>query len=179
MLSLNHFPWQALHLSPHHKWAQKHFSPYLLSDDRMGAHYCYNHTRSRTGTTRWRAWRILQWVRSRPMSPSQLWLWWIVIVIWCILFSYFVQNPYHVIKMWHWFLYHELSYVWDLILAHILGAPGFVLNFGCDNWSGAHRTGLVNQPTTQSWILLPFFLGLFWSCVLDLCWVFVSFLGVF
>jgi hypothetical protein len=27
--------------------------------------------------------------------------------------------------MWHSFLYHESSYVWDLILAHIWFAPGF------------------------------------------------------
>jgi hypothetical protein len=29
---------------------------------------------------------------SRPSSPSQLWLWRIVVVIWCNLFSYFVQK---------------------------------------------------------------------------------------
>jgi hypothetical protein len=49
------------------------------------------------------------------------------------LFSYFVHNPYCIINMWHWFLYHESSYVWDLILAHIWYAPGFVLKSGCDS----------------------------------------------
>jgi hypothetical protein len=36
--------------------------------------------------------------------------------------------------MWHSFLYHESSYVWDLILAHILFAPGFALKSGCDSF---------------------------------------------
>jgi hypothetical protein len=49
-------------MSLHHKWAHTHYYPHLLSDDRMGAHLCYNHTRSRTGTTRG-AWRMLRWVR--------------------------------------------------------------------------------------------------------------------
>jgi hypothetical protein len=35
--------------------------------------------------------------------------------------------------MWHWFLYNESSYVWDLILAHNWDAPEFVLTFGCDS----------------------------------------------
>jgi hypothetical protein len=48
------------------------------------------------------------------------------------LFSYFVQNPYYIIKMWHWFLYYESSYLWDLILAHIWDAPRLVLKFSCD-----------------------------------------------
>jgi hypothetical protein len=30
--------------------------------------------------------------RSRSSFPSQLWLWRIVVVIWCNLFSYFVSN---------------------------------------------------------------------------------------
>jgi hypothetical protein len=41
MLSLNHFlgkPYTTLF-------------PHLLSDDHMGAHPCYNHPRSRAGTT--------------------------------------------------------------------------------------------------------------------------------
>jgi hypothetical protein len=35
--------------------------------------------------------------------------------------------------MWHLFLYHESSYVWDLILLHIWDAPGFALKSGSDN----------------------------------------------
>jgi hypothetical protein len=34
--------------------------------------------------------------------------------------------------MWHSFMYHESSYVWDLMLAHIWFAPRFALKFGCD-----------------------------------------------
>jgi hypothetical protein len=45
MVNLNHLSWLALHYI---------FFPYLLSDDRMGAHSCYNHTRSRASTARGR-----------------------------------------------------------------------------------------------------------------------------
>jgi hypothetical protein len=55
------------------------------------------------------------------------------------LLSYFVQNFYYIIKMWHWFLYHESSYVWDLILAHIWDAPRFALKSECDKRDG-HRS---------------------------------------
>jgi hypothetical protein len=51
-----------------------------------------------------------------------------------VIISYFLQNPYYVIKIWHWFLYHEPSYVWDLILAHIWFALGFVLKSECDTF---------------------------------------------
>jgi hypothetical protein len=51
----------------------------LLSYDRMWAYSCCLTPpphRSRTGTTRWGAWRMLQCVRerSRSSSPSQLWI---------------------------------------------------------------------------------------------------------
>jgi hypothetical protein len=40
------------------------------------------------------------------------------------LFNYFVHNSYYIEKMWHSFLYHESSYVWDLILTHIWFVSG-------------------------------------------------------
>jgi hypothetical protein len=43
--------------------------------------------------------------------------------------------------MWHWFMYHESSYVWDLILAHIWDAPGFSLKSEC----GTHALELVRK----------------------------------
>jgi hypothetical protein len=57
-----------MHIIPHN----------LLSDERMWAHPCCLTPphRSRTGTARWGAWRML-WCdreRSRPSSPSQLWV---------------------------------------------------------------------------------------------------------
>jgi hypothetical protein len=84
--------------------------------------------RSRTCTTGWGAWRMMWLVRewSRPSSPNQLWL-----LDRCLrmmlLFNYLVQNSYYIVKMWHSFLYHESSYVWDLILAHlvIISRQGF------------------------------------------------------
>jgi hypothetical protein len=69
--SLNHFSLVSLrlHMSPNRKWAHTHFFPHLLSDDCMGAHPCYNHTRSRTSTAGG-AWRMLRWVRR---CNTQLW----------------------------------------------------------------------------------------------------------
>jgi hypothetical protein len=57
-----------MHIIPHN----------LLSDERMWAHSCCLTPphRSRTGSTGWGAWRMLRCVRerSRPSSPSQLWV---------------------------------------------------------------------------------------------------------
>jgi hypothetical protein len=57
-----------MHIIPHN----------LLSDKRMWAHSCCLTPphRSRTGTAGWGAWRMLWYVRerSRPSSPSQLWV---------------------------------------------------------------------------------------------------------
>ena len=57
-----------MHIIPHN----------LLSDERMWAHSCCLTPphRSRTGTAGWGTWRMLRWVRerSRPSSPSQLWV---------------------------------------------------------------------------------------------------------
>jgi hypothetical protein len=99
----------------------------------MEAYPCYNHIRSRTDTTGG-AWRMLWWVRRGlghrlPLNygyggtMSSYDVFYLAIFVW---------KFYYVIKMWHWFLYHESSYVWDLILAHIWNASGFVLKSGCD-----------------------------------------------
>jgi hypothetical protein len=41
-------------------------------------------------------------------------------------FIYFVQNSYYIVKMWRSIMCHVSSYVWDLVLAHlvIMFAPG-------------------------------------------------------
>jgi hypothetical protein len=44
------------------------------------------------------------------------------------LFTYFVQNSYYAIKLWHLFLYHDSSYVWDLVPAHL------VIMFAAGSW---------------------------------------------
>jgi hypothetical protein len=41
--------------------------------------------------------------------------------------------------MWHSFLYHESSYVWNLILAHIWFTLRFALKFGCDIQTQARK----------------------------------------
>jgi hypothetical protein len=131
MLNLNHFSLVSLtlHMSVHRKWAHAHYSSHLLSDDHMGAQPCYNHTGSRTDTARWGAWRMLRWVltglgrrllvnygyRGLLSSYDAFYL------------AIFVQKFYYIVKIWHWFMYHESSYLWDLILAHIWGTPVFAL----------------------------------------------------
>ena len=83
--------------------------------------------RSRTGTAGWGAWRMLRCVRerSRPSSPSQLWVAGPLSPYNVII--YFVQNSYYIVKMWHSILCHDSSYVWDLVPAHlvIMFTPGF------------------------------------------------------
>jgi hypothetical protein len=45
-----------------------------------------------------------------------------------LLFIYFVQNTYYIVKMWHSFLYHYSSYVWDVTEPpKLLGPPTVVL----------------------------------------------------
>jgi hypothetical protein len=63
----------------------------------------------------WRSMKddVMSSERSKLSSPCKLWLRMIVVVIWCILLSYFCMKFYFIIKMWYWFLYHESSYVWD------------------------------------------------------------------
>jgi hypothetical protein len=122
MLSLNHFSLVSLtlHMSPHSKWAHAHYYPHLLSNDHMRAHPCYNHTRSRTSTARWGAYNMLLWVRRGlgrriPVNYDGGGSLSSYDVFYLAIFTKF----YYIIKMWHWFMYHESSYVWDLILAHI------------------------------------------------------------
>jgi hypothetical protein len=55
---------------------------------------------------------------------------------WGVTIYLFCTELRYILKIWHSFLYHEASYVWDLIPAHIwLLAPGFgAPKSGCDNW---------------------------------------------
>jgi hypothetical protein len=47
--------------------------------------------------------------------------------------------------MWHWFRYHESSYVLYLILAHIWDAFGFALKSGCDTLPVQNRFGACGR----------------------------------
>jgi hypothetical protein len=59
-------------------WVHAHYSPQLVERWTYVSSPLLSHTphRSRTGTTGWGAWRMLQCVRerSKPSSPSQLWV---------------------------------------------------------------------------------------------------------
>jgi hypothetical protein len=62
-----------------HLWrVHAHYSPQLVERWTYVSSLLLSHTphRSRTGTAGWGAWRMLWWVRerSRPSSPSQLWV---------------------------------------------------------------------------------------------------------
>jgi hypothetical protein len=126
MLSLNHsyLVSLTLHMSPHRRWAHAHYSPQLVErwmyvsspllylpqvNDR------YNQDEEHEG---WHDEFVRGLGCHLPVnygcggSSSS----------YDVIFSYFLQNPYHTIKMWHWFLYHESSYVWDLILPQIWDA---------------------------------------------------------
>lgn len=62
----------------------------------------------------------------------------IIVNIYFLLFSYFLQTLYLYNKVWHWFLYIESLYVWNLILTYIWDTFGFILKFRCDN----HHDGI-------------------------------------
>jgi hypothetical protein len=136
-----------MHIIPHN----------LLSYERMWAHSCcLTPHRSRTGTAGWGVWRMLWRVRerSKPSSPSQLW-----VAGSCphmmYLFIYFAQNSYYIVKMWHSFLYHYSSYVWDLVPAHLvfISRPGFgPLKPGCDR-SGIR--GMLTVGRNLDWTGQP------------------------
>jgi hypothetical protein len=63
------------------------------------------------------------------------------------LFIYFVHNSYYIVKMWHSFLYHYSSYVWDLVPAHlvIMSLLGS-LKPGCDMKNKKRDNFLYDLP---------------------------------
>jgi hypothetical protein len=112
-----------LHLSSHCKWAHAHYSPQLFERWMyVSSPLLYSHPLGQE--------QVPQGKRSWSSSSSQLWL-----LDHCLhmmwFFIYFVQNSYYIVKMWHSFLYHESSYVWDLILAHIWFMLEFALKSDC------------------------------------------------
>jgi hypothetical protein len=83
--------------------------------------------RSRTGTAGWGVWRMMWWVRerSRSSSPSQLWVA-VSLSSYDVIIYLFCTEIRYKLLMWHLFLYHGSSYVWDLVPTHlvIMFAPG-------------------------------------------------------
>jgi hypothetical protein len=67
-----------LHMSSHLWRVHAHYSPQLVERWTYVSSLLLSRTpqRPRTGTAGWGAWRMLWWVceRSRPSSPSQLWV---------------------------------------------------------------------------------------------------------
>jgi hypothetical protein len=135
MLCFNPYYWSALQFTWTPTFGEfMHIIPHnLLSDEHMWARSCcltppHTHThRLRTGTTGWGAWRMLRCVRerSRPSSPSQLWVAGSLSPYDVIIYLFFT-NSYYIVKMWHSFLHHDSSYVWDLVPAHLVNmfTPG-------------------------------------------------------
>jgi hypothetical protein len=76
--------------------------------------------RSRTCTIGWGAWRMLWWIVSGLGHFLTVnFGCWIVVFIWCNFYLFCTELRY-ILMMWHSFMYHESSYVWDLILAHMV-----------------------------------------------------------
>jgi hypothetical protein len=135
-----------LHMSSHLWRVHAHYSPQLVERWTYVSSLLLSHIphRSRTGTAGWDTFRMLWWVRerSRPSSPSQFWVGGSLSPYDVII--YFVQNSYYIVEMWHSFLYHYSSYVWDLVPAHlvIISHLGFgPIKSGCDS----HRTTTVHD----------------------------------
>jgi hypothetical protein len=126
-----------LHVSSHLWRVHAHYSPQLVELWMYVSSLLLSHTphRSRKGTTGWGAWRMLWRVRERSRSSSHSQLWVAGPLSPYNVIIYFVQNSYYIIKMWHSFLYHYSSYMWDLVPAHLMFIlrPGFgPLEPGCD-----------------------------------------------
>jgi hypothetical protein len=126
-----------LHISSHIWRVHAHYSPQLIERWTYVTSLLLSHPhRSRKGTAGWGAWRMLWRVRerSRLSSPSQLWVAGSLSPYDVIIYL-FLQNSCYIVKVWHSFLYHYSSYVWDLVLAHLvfISRPGFgPLKPGCD-----------------------------------------------
>jgi hypothetical protein len=61
------------------------------------------------------------------------------------LFIYFVQNSYYIVKMWHSFQYHDSSYVWELVPAHL------VIMFVPGSWCPETRVWHCSAGPAVSW----------------------------
>jgi hypothetical protein len=96
----------------------------LLSDKRMWAHPCCltPPTGQEQVSPGWGAWKMAWCVRERsmPSSPSQLWVAGSLSPYDVIIYLFCIELPYYIVKMWRSFLYHESSYVWYLVLAHLV-----------------------------------------------------------
>ena len=118
-----------LHVSSHLWRVHAHYSPQLVERWTYVSSLLLSHTPPQV-KNRYRRMRRMEdaamssWERSRPSSPSQLWVAGPLSPYNVII--YFVQNSYYIVKMWHSILCHDSSYVWDLVPAHlvIMFAPG-------------------------------------------------------
>jgi hypothetical protein len=150
----------ALHVSSHLWRVHAHYSPQLVELWTYVSSLLLSHTphRSRTGTTGGGAWRMPWRVRerSRPSSPSQLWVAGPLSPYNVII--YFVHNSYYIVKVWHSILCHDSSYVWDLVPAHlvIISHPGFgSLKPGCDTLP----TSCDFHSAQRSWLSIDHYQG--------------------
>jgi hypothetical protein len=87
-----------MHIIPHN----------LLSDERMWAHPCYTHTplvQEQVPLDEAHEGCCDEFVSGLSSYDVIIYLFWIELR--------------YILMMWHSFLYHESSYVWDLVLAHI------------------------------------------------------------
>jgi hypothetical protein len=172
-----------------HLWrVHAHYSPQLVERWMYVSSLLLSHTphRSRTGIAGWGAWRMLWWVRerSRPSSLNQLWVAGSLSPYDVIILFIFVQNTYYIVNMWHSFLYHESSYVWDLVLAHLviisrlgLGAPETRVwqKWYERNLTVGRNLDRTGQPLFTYLFYSDSFLNLF-STLSALLWLFLPFL---
>jgi hypothetical protein len=143
MLSFNPYYWSALLPYTSHELPPLVSSCTLFPTTCWAMNICeltlaisYPH-RSRTGTTGWGARRMLRCVRemSRSSSPSQLWVAGSLSPFDVIIYLFYIELLF-IVKMWHSFLDHDSSYVWDLVPAHLVNmfAPKFWLTRVWQKW---------------------------------------------
>jgi hypothetical protein len=128
-----------------HVWqVHAHYSPQLVERWTYVSSLLLSHTphRSRTGTEGWGAWRMLWCVRerSRPSSPSQLWVAGPLSPYNVIIYLFCIELLLYIVKLWHSILCHDSSYVWDLVPAHL------VIMFALGLWTPKTRVWQVLRP---------------------------------
>jgi hypothetical protein len=112
----------------------------LLSDERMWAHPCCTHIppgQEQVPQHEAHGGCCDEFVRGLGHRLPVNFGCWIVVFVWCNYLIIFIELCY-ILMMWHSFLYHKSSYVWDLILVHlvIISCPGFGLLKSGDDKSG-------------------------------------------
>ena len=113
-------------MSPYRKWAHAHYFPQLVERwTYVSSPLLYSHPLGQGQVPRDKEHEGCrdEFVRGLGRRLPVNYGCWIIVFVWCNYLTIFYRI-FYILRMWHSFLYHESSYVWDLILAHMWVAAG-------------------------------------------------------